>query len=79
VDSVGFSGNQHIDSDLMNLGSELSLVIGCNVIRPNSGKNVFICEHGVPFPMFRLRGSDDWEWAKEEHNALARAKNKEIL
>lgn len=52
------------------LGKRLSLVIGCPVTWPGYDKNVFICKHGMAFPIYRLKGSDDWSWVKEEHSKV---------
>lgn len=49
------------------LGRKLSLVIDCPVKWPGYDKNMFVCNCGITFPVFRLQGSDDWSWAKEEH------------
>lgn len=49
------------------LGKKLSLIIGCPVTWPGYDKNIFVCRCGISFHVYRLQGSDDWSWAKEEH------------
>ncbi|KKN76479.1 hypothetical protein LCGC14_0369880 [marine sediment metagenome] len=50
------------------LGSRLSVEIDCPVKWPGFDKNMFVCKCDKVFPIYRLRGSDDWNWVKEEHN-----------
>jgi len=48
------------------LGSKLSLEIGCAVHYPAFGKNLFECECGVIFPLYLVR-SMDWDLLREKH------------
>ena len=54
-------------ADLSALGKRLSLEIDCPVAWPGFSKNVFRCKHDKVFPIYRLKGSDDWSWTVEEH------------
>lgn len=53
--------------DINKLGSRLSLEIHCGVRYPGFDKNIFVCNCGVVFPIYVLKGSDDWSWAREKH------------
>jgi len=48
------------------LGSKLSLEIGCAVHYPAFGKNLFECKCGVIFPLYLVR-SMDWDLLREKH------------
>ena len=48
------------------LGSKLSMVIGCPVHYPAFGKHLFECRCGVIFPAYLLRGGD-WELIVRKH------------
>lgn len=49
------------------LGSRLSLEV-CNGVRwPGFDKNMFVCPHNFPIPVWRLFG-DGWQQIKEEHD-----------
>lgn len=54
-------------SEVDRLGCRLSLEINCALKYPAFNKNAFICRCGITFPLYRLRGSDNWTWVKEEH------------
>lgn len=56
--------------DVDRLGKRLSLEIGCPVAWSGHDKNVFVCHHGLAFPLYRLQASDDWSWAKDEHSKV---------
>lgn len=48
------------------LGSELSIQIGCAVHYPAWGKNLFECKCGVIFPLYLVK-SMDWELLRKKH------------
>jgi len=48
------------------LGSELSLAIGCAVHYPAFGKRLFECRCGVIFPAYLVKGRN-WELIKQKH------------
>ena len=58
---------QGINGDIDTLGRKLSLVLKCGVRWPGHDKNIFVCNCGIPFPVYRLRASGDWSWAAKEH------------
>ena len=51
--------NGHFE-EIDNLGSQLSLALGCPVHYPARNKPIFECKHGVDFPRFAVEGGD-WE------------------
>lgn len=53
--------------EVMGLGAQLSLAIGCPVHYPAFDKNLFECKCGVIFPLYFLKGHS-WEEIKEFHN-----------
>jgi len=56
------------------LGTELSLQIGCPVHFPAFGKNLFECRCGVIFPVYLVKAKN-WELIRRKHieeGALAR-------
>ena len=55
-------------TEINGLGERLSLVIDCPVKYPGYDKNMFMCEHGIGFPLFRLKASTNWSWVVEKHN-----------
>ena len=56
--------NKQIEVD--ELGSRLSIILGCPVHFPAWGKNMFECQCGVIFPLYILKGGD-WKAIKEKH------------
>jgi len=52
--------------ELMELGSKLSLEIGCPVRFPAGGKNVFECKCGVRFPVYMVKAGD-WDKIRKLH------------
>jgi len=55
------------DLEVDQLGSKLSVKIGCAVHYPAYGKHIFECEHGVCFPLFVV-ASEDWEYITHKHS-----------
>lgn len=53
-------------AELDELGSRLSLEIGCAVHYPAYGKNTFECRCGVIFPLYVVRGGD-WGAIRRKH------------
>ena len=55
-----------ITEEIDNLGSQLSLEIGCSVHYPAYNKNLFECKCGVIFPLYIVRGRN-WELVRRKH------------
>ena len=62
-------------SEIDKLGCRLNVEIDCPVRFPGNGKNTFTCKHGCVFPVFRLKGGDDWSWTKKEHEQWLKRKS----
>jgi len=56
------SSNMEIDE----LGSQLSVEIGCAVHYPAFGKKLFECECGVVFPTYLVKGRN-WDLIRRKH------------
>ena len=52
--------------ELDQLGSRLSIEIGCPVHFPAYNKNLFECMCGVVFPLYLVKGQN-WAMIKEKH------------
>lgn len=52
--------------ELMKLGSQLSLELGCPIKYPVTGKNEFICKCGVRFLVSTVK-SGDWDKIRKMH------------
>jgi len=55
-------------SEINKLGSRLSILLHCPIRFPAFDKNIFACEHGMPIPLYRLLGNNDWSSIKKEHD-----------
>ena len=72
---IGLNGSKKVEdkfSEINSLGSRLSLEVHCAIRFPAHDKNMFVCEHGKTFPLFRLQGSQDWSWTRKEHEEWVR-------
>ncbi len=50
------------------LGMRLSVEVNCVIRLSGYGKDIFICNHGVEFPIAKLKENSNWAWAKLEHD-----------
>jgi len=57
--------------EIEELGSYLSLVIGCSVHYPAWGKNMYECLHGVVFPKYLVKGKNS-KVLQGKHNEMVR-------
>lgn len=62
-----------LNEELDQLGSRLSIEIGCPVHYPAYNKNLFECKCGVIFPLYLVKGQA-WGLIKEKH-----IKEKELI
>ncbi len=53
--------------ELDELGSKLSVQIGCGVHYPAFGKHLYECMCGVIFPVYLLKGGN-WELVRKRHD-----------
>lgn len=57
------------NNELMQIGSRLSEILQCPCRYPAYSKNLFACiKHDFIIPVYKLRGSEDWGWVKQEHD-----------
>jgi len=54
-------------NELMGLGLRLSNEIGCAVRYPVYGKNMFMCDCGVTFPVYVVKAGN-WDLVREMHS-----------
>lgn len=55
----GVTTQQEAWQELDNAGSRLSLIIGCSVVFPAYGKNMFMCKCGITFPVYMVKGGNE--------------------
>ena len=64
--SMGWGYHQQSGQWIDELGSQLSIEIGCPVHYPTFGKRLFECKCGVIFPVY-IVASENWELIKKKH------------